>query len=107
MEESGVKPAGGEFTIQELVDARKDEIEDARMNMFGGTALGSVALVAACCVAFWTRTFKATLSEEFADTDSLQGKLFIVALIIPSFAFWVSGYHWKLHNVRLIGQPGL
>lgn len=92
--------------LEALLESKGDDIEDARMNLLWGVALGCFFLLSACGVSFAEQTFQATLSEAFEDTDTLRGKLFIVALIVPSFAFWVSGYHWKLHNVRINQQPG-
>jgi hypothetical protein len=70
------------------------------MNLCWGVILGTVFLFLALFVAFSQNTHEPTLSEAFQDTATLQGKLFVVSLIIPSIAFWVSGYYWKLENVR-------
>lgn len=107
MLESRAKEANKDCAeLEALLDSKCDDIEDARMNLLWGVGLGCFFLLSACGVSFAEQTFQATLSEAFEDTDTLRGKLFIVALIVPSFAFWVSGYHWKLQNVRIIQQPG-
>lgn len=92
-------------TVKTLLKYRREGIEDARMNLLWGIVLSCVLMLAACAVAFAERTFTISVSEAFQDTSSLQGKLFIVSLLVPSFSFWVSGYHWKLDNVR-INEPG-
>lgn len=99
------KTVSNEALTQALTKYRREGIEDARMNLLWGIILSCLLLLAACAVAFAEQTFTPSLSEAFQDTSSLQGKLFIVALLVPSFSFWVSGYHWKLENVR-VNEPG-
>lgn len=76
------------------------------MNLLLGVVLSTVFLASSCCVAFANGVRAASLSVTFEDPDTLEGKLFMVALIVPAVCLWTSGYHYKLSNVRIMGPDG-